>query len=77
MVKQGLLDHNELNIKGTVCINNDYAFLLVSGLSDNAVKKLRDDLTSKAMHYLKQVCINTINYAYTFFIHVKGKDTKK
>lgn len=33
------------------------SFTHVSDMSDDAVKKLRDDLTNKAMLYLEQVCV--------------------
>ena len=31
--------------------------MCILGMSDDAVKKLRDDLTRKAMLYLEQVCL--------------------
>ena len=48
-------------------------------MSDDAVKRLRDDLTNKAMLYLEQVCVKVLHIViFCVNIHdYKGKDTEE
>ena len=56
MVSQGILQDDELTVKGKISLYIQMLFLYISEKSDDAMKKLRNDLTNKAMLYLKQVC---------------------
>ena len=41
----------------------------LSDMSDDGVKRLRDDLTNKAMLYLEQVCVEVLHIIICVNVH--------
>ena len=76
MVSQGALHENELITDGKQSICMHIFFIQPLEMSDDAVKKLRDDLTKKAILYLEQVLY--ISFSINLIaLSGKGKNAKE